>query len=344
MRTDFLASVVAASLVAGCAVHPLPEDVTGVDTVDIVKQIRCETREALTTIIKEKLNDWAARGSPEAAALVERYNSDPDAISDFSPALFPGKYYEETRRFIDVFAESAIAYSFDLTMTEDNNLSASSTLQKNIVSPKFTLGLGAGVVASRSNRRVFTTSDTFAYLVTKLNRPNRYNQRYCDGKIVRANYVYPLAGRIGVDKSIRDFIELTVFGSLSGDKGQGPATITDNLAFTTTISASAAPKIEFTPVANALQVTSASLNAGADRIDTHKVAIGLALGPKGLKGLGLLRQFAFSPDRGPASARLSSSALYTGARVTGGGTPAEQMAVDAIDRVKRGEIQLIAPQ
>src|SRR4051812_43739321 len=30
-------------LIAGCSVHPLPEDVTGLSTYNIVRQIRCET-------------------------------------------------------------------------------------------------------------------------------------------------------------------------------------------------------------------------------------------------------------------------------------------------------------
>ena len=37
----------AAFVLAGCAIHPLPEDVTGVDTYTIVRQIRCETRQAV---------------------------------------------------------------------------------------------------------------------------------------------------------------------------------------------------------------------------------------------------------------------------------------------------------
>jgi hypothetical protein len=343
MRIGLFASF-APLLFAACAIHPVPENVTGVDTLDIVKQIRCETREALTDVIKEKLKDWAARGSAEAAVLVQRYSSDPDSISDFSPDLFPGSYYGPTRRLINVFYESAIAYSFDLTMTENNNLTANANLMKSLTSPKYTLGLGAGAVRSRSNRRVFTTTDTFIFLVTKLNRQNRYGERYCDGKVVRENYIYPLAGRIGVDKSVRDFLELTIFGGLGGEKGPGAPTMTDNLAFTTTVNVSAVPKIEFTPVTDALQVTNATLNATAERTDTHKVAVGLAVGPKGLKDLGLLKQFAFSPDRGAASARNYGSGIYTGVRVSGGGTPAERMAVEAIDSVKRGEFQLIPAQ
>ncbi len=42
-----------ALLLAGCAIRPLPEQVTGITTFNIVKQIRCETREAVfDTFIK----------------------------------------------------------------------------------------------------------------------------------------------------------------------------------------------------------------------------------------------------------------------------------------------------
>ena len=34
-------------LVGGCAIHPLPEDVTVVPTYFIMRQIRCETRQAI---------------------------------------------------------------------------------------------------------------------------------------------------------------------------------------------------------------------------------------------------------------------------------------------------------
>ncbi len=33
--------------VSGCAIHPLPEDVSGVPTYVIVRQIRCEARQAI---------------------------------------------------------------------------------------------------------------------------------------------------------------------------------------------------------------------------------------------------------------------------------------------------------
>jgi hypothetical protein len=337
------------SLLTGCAIHPVPENVTGVNTVDIVKQIRCETREALTDIIKEKLKDWAERGSAEAGVLLRQYESDPDSIANFHPRLFPGPSYVEVRRLINVFAETGIAYNFDLQMTENNDLTTDISLLRPVVTPKFTLGIGAGALRKRANFRTFTVTDTFGFLVTQLNRKNRYGEHYCDGKIVWKNYIYPIAGHIGVRKTVRTFIELTVFGGLAGPaaKPEGPPTMVDKLTFTTVVNISASPKFEFTPVGDHLQLATAGFKASADRTDRHEVAIGLAIAGIGLGELGPLRSFGFSPDRGPTIAAprgpRAGIGLYRGDRVTGGRTPAERAAVEAIDRVKRGELQLIPP-
>jgi hypothetical protein len=337
----------AALLSSGCSIHPVPADVTGVDTKDIVKQIRCETREALADEIKAQLKKWAAAGSPEAETLSRRYESDPAAIEDFHPGLFPGPSYVQVRSFIKLFADSAIAYNFDLTMTENNDLTADINLLKPLTTPRFTLGISAGALRKRTNQRTFTITDTFGYLVARLNRKNRYGERYCDGKIVRENYVYPIAGRIGVDKTVTTFLELTVFGSLGGEEGKGPPTMADKLTFTTAVNVSANPRIEFTPVTNSFQLANAALTASADRTDKHEVTIGLSIGGVGLDELDSFRSFAFSPNRGggaTAGGRSPRFGLYRGERVTGGGTPAERSAVEAIDQLKRREMQLIAPQ
>jgi hypothetical protein len=335
----------AALLASGCSIHPVPSDVTGVDTKDIVKQIRCETREALTDEIKGQLRKWAAAGSPEAETLARRYESDPHAIEDFRPGLFPGPSYVQVRSLINLFADTAIAYNFDLTMTENNDLATDINFLKPLTNPRFTLGVNAGAFRKRTNQRTFTITDTFGFLVARLNRKDAYGGRYCDGKIVRENYVYPIAGRIGVDKTVTTFIELTVFGSLGGDKGKGPPTMADKLTFTTTINLSANPRVEFTPVSNTFQLASASLRASADRTDRHEVTIGVAVAGAGLDELDSFRSFAFSPGRGGGgtAARPARSSLYRGERVMGGGTPAERAAVQQIDLLKRQEIQLIAP-
>jgi hypothetical protein len=342
-----IALVVAAlPLFAGCAIHPVPEDVTGVTTYHIVRQIRCETRQALIDIIKDKLSDLANDGSTVAQQLLLKYQSDPESIAGFHVNMFQGPDYVEVRSFIKLFADAAIAYNFDLTMTENNDLSADISLLKPLTNPKFTLGISAGAKRKRSNERTFTVADDFTYLIKQLNTPNDAGKRYCDRYIVGPNYIYPIAGRIGVDKTIRTFMELTLLGGLAKlDKPTGPPTMTDKLTFTTALSLSATPQIEFAPVNSTFHLASGSLTGLADRTDQHQVTVGLAIGGKGLAELGPSRGFVFAPDRRViATASGVRGAPFVGLRVTGGSTPAQRMAVEAIDQVKSKEIQLVQPQ
>jgi hypothetical protein len=353
MLKHIIFAFLALSLLSGCAIHPVPEDVAGVDTYHIVRQIRCEAREALVSIIKEKLGDFARQGSSVSGRLLSMYESNPDAVADIQAGLFPGPEHVEVRSFIKLFADTAIAYTFDLTMTENNDLTTDVSFVKPITSPKFTLGINAGAKRKRSNQRTFTVADTFSYLVKQLNRPNSAGKHYCDRHVVQENYIYPIAGRIGVDQTIRTFMELTLLASLTdekGGKGAGPPTMADKLTFTTAISISANPKIEFAPVTSAFRLASAGLNGVADRTDMHQVTVGLAIAASGQGEIGVSRSFIFSTERGPGVGARTQTAgrrpagLFVGRSVTGAAsTPAEERALQAIDQLKSRELQLIQP-
>jgi hypothetical protein len=348
MKRLFSVAAVALSFLAGgCAIHPLPEDVTGVDTYHIVRQIRCETREALRQLVIAWLSD-PRLNNDYLNDLAFQYQNHPESISNFHYDLFKGPDLVQVRSVAKLFYDTGIAYNFDLTMTEDNDLSTDLSLLKPFTEPKFTLGIHAEAKRRRANNRSFTLTDTFSYLLTKLNVEVR-GQRYCDGQIVQANYIYPIAGRIGVDKIVKDFIKLTLFGNLAGKAAEGPPTMAEKLTFTTSVSGSANPLVVFTPVTHAFQLTTASLTGGAGRSDIHGVTVGLAIAPSGRSELEPFRSFLFSSSRGTPVARQAAeprnaSTLYVGSRVTGGGTPAERLAVVTIDQVKSREIQLIAPQ
>ena len=47
LKVSGVISTTAIFFLAGCAIHPLPDDVTGVSTYNIVRQIRCEARQAV---------------------------------------------------------------------------------------------------------------------------------------------------------------------------------------------------------------------------------------------------------------------------------------------------------
>src|SRR5579871_6686866 len=120
----------AASFLAGCAIHPVPEDVTGVTTYDIARQIRCEIREAAKERVLTEIRSLAM-GTPYRAAdrqaqrLWARYGDGGEDISTFRPGLFLGQDYARVRDYFTVIYSTAVAYSFDLTMDEHNDLGTS---------------------------------------------------------------------------------------------------------------------------------------------------------------------------------------------------------------------------
>ena len=88
--------------------------------------------------------------------------------------------------------------------------------------------------------------------------------------------------------SYRDFINLTLFGNLAGDKG-APPTLVDALEFETTISGNVSPTIIFSPIGTGLSVTDASVTGSVKRQVLHKITMGLSLAGAGTKLVGPIR-------------------------------------------------------
>lgn len=287
--------IVGVSVVTGaCAIRPVPEDVTGVPTYTIVRQIRCETRRSIVDsaigwLTAEHNED---RVDPASRAIgFEFANGRP--VHELRPELFKGR----VRDIVALFYETGVAYNFELEMTETNNLGTEVNLLKPFNSSKFTLGIKGAADRHRKNNRTFTITDTFGGLA-------RLPDTYCDGGsiqenynfVARENYIYPITGKIGVNHMVQDFINLTLFANLGGkkDKPDGPPTLVDALEFETTISGTAAPKVAFTPVGNALSVTDAALTGTLIRKDLHKVTMALAIAGKGVRRVGPVRTELFT--------------------------------------------------
>jgi hypothetical protein len=349
-----LAALAVASLMAGCAIHPVPEDVTGLDTADIVKQIRCETRDAARDVIIKYLTNLAVYGNNAIAAdLLVQFNENRNLMASFDARRsFPDPAQAQVRNVFEVIYSAGVGYTFDLTMTEDNNLGATA----NFVGPwlnKFTLGLTGDGNRTRQNERTFTITDNIGFLLRELNTPKPNGEQYCDGHIAFGpNYIYPIAGRVGIYNTVYTFFQLSFFDSLAANKadpgGGGAPVMADKLTFTTMIDLIAMPKVVFAPVGNAFQVADASATGTLRRTDAHQVTVGVALAPKGkgMAALSALRGFVFSGAAlGGTRVALGSRArgeLLVLNRVTATTTsPAEQLAVLAIDQLKSREFQLI---
>ena len=122
------------------------------------------------------------------------------------------------------------------------------------------------------------------------------------GQCVGPNYIYPIAGRIGIDRMVHDFIELTLFASIKGAAGKGwfgwcterygrQADLPDR-----DWQVECKPTVTFSPVSNAFQVANATLTAAANRVNTHQVLVALAISADNLAELDPVRSFLFSSD------------------------------------------------
>jgi hypothetical protein len=306
-------------LIGGCAIHPEPKDVTGLPTFEIVQQIRCETRQAIIDLAFKWLDSKADSDEDVKKRLVEFATTRP--VSELSPTLFKG----QVRELLSIFLNTGVAYNYNLDMTENNNADGELDFLSTLSKGTFGLGLKAGVDRSRQNTRTFTVTDTFGALV---HRPPQ-----CEDHIVGPNYVYPISGQIGVERLIQAFVYLSLFGNLAsqGDPNKpaalpnGPPTLVDALLFTTTISGSVTPQVNFAPIGRTLSVSHAQLDLAASRIDKHQVVIGLALDVRQQQLLGAERATLEGP-------RITAQAPFYGGLLTASGNRAERIAANAVNQ------------
>jgi hypothetical protein len=293
IMSNFLrATAVAISLsAAGCAIHPLPNDVTGVSTHEIVKRIRCEARDAVRDILIEHLRN------PTDLANAEMSRRLADAIVNKTLPLYKVDYKifkGRAQELVAAFQNTAIAYTFTFDMTELNNFDPTINLIRPFNNGTGTAAIGANFDRSRQNIRTFTISDTFVDLFRNL-RDNYCNESPPPGR----DYIYPVTGNIGLKEMIQTFVDLSISDNLSAK--DGPPTLGDTLRFATTISGSVAPKVVLTPIGTSLQLADASFLAIASRADVHSVVVSLAYKPIKLRsaaGVGLVRGLLVSAKGG----------------------------------------------
>lgn len=249
-----------------CSLHPLPDDVVALPTYMIVRKIRCEAREA----VKDQLRVYLERitWDPVAQDIAIRLKN-PGADLEALPLA---RLSPPIKRRIGTFKSAGIAYNFTFDMTEANTVDPTLDLLNIFSNGTLSLGISAQHDRTRQNVRSFTVTDTFAGLFT-------LKWDYCEGKLATGkNFIYPIAGKIGLAEMINTFINLSLFGGLDGEKGKGPPTMADTLKFTTHMSLTVNPSITITPgTIQPLKVHSGLLGVANSRTDEHTVIVGLAL-------------------------------------------------------------------
>jgi hypothetical protein len=286
---------------AGCAIHPLPENVTPFDTNNIVFHIRCEARDAVrTATIKYLLN--SRQPFSEATREEGRKLRDGGPFEDLDFRRLDPR----PRFFLTKYQATAIAYDFTFDITEDNAAGANVNFLSQITNGTF--GLAAGVTTDRQCETIrnFRVTDTFGGLRML---------SACEGPdtITAGNYIYPIAGKVGLEEMVMTFVNLNEHENLAPPKSaaldnaetafaaadaptpaKNPAkkpaaaadaakvsVLADTFNFTTTtITGTLTPTLTIAPVAHLsrLNLTPATMPLSASRKDVHKLVVAMSVG------------------------------------------------------------------
>lgn len=346
MKSIFPAVVVFAigTLPSGCSIHPLPEDTKGVDTLDIVKHVRCETREALIELFAQFLAnpDEGKVDLASRAVGLHYFGERSRPLSAFEPKLLSGN----ARQAVELFWETGIAYNFQLGIKENNDFTAGvgfgNPFTRGTTTGTTQMDVGGSLNRQRISNNAFTITDTIKKLITKV--PGDF----CQGQLVGPDDIYPITGKIGMKEVIGNFVNLTIYGNLGSrreDKNpaafiKGPPTMVAAVTFETAVIGKVNPaKVIYSPIANHFALLNATVSTELRRTDTHAVTVGLALEQAAVSQLEPYQDAIFARYGGlrtPAASRPSSQARAQGTLfgrfLTASGSPAEVAAAQAVDQ------------
>jgi len=229
-----------------CAIHPVPENVTGVKTSQIVHRNRCEARAAV-----HKIEDWLT-------------------------------YYNKTDA-VKALKTIGIALSYTLDMTEADSLMAGTNVEQLVTHGTFSANPGAGDSLMRENKRTFTVADNYTTLRQMRNctaEPVGPNYQYPIVGTIGIDETIQTFLTMALHEDLNGVIE----GSPKppNDPSQYTAaspTMVETLTFTTKITAGVTPQIMLTPIlrSSQLKLNSASLAFAWSRQDMHAVIVGLGM-------------------------------------------------------------------
>ena len=273
-------------VLAGCAIHPVQQDVTHLRTVEVVDRIRCETQRAIEDkAIDLLINLYPDQESP-AAVLGRDLREHREKFRNFSPALLRS---QRARKFYERYINTAIALEFSFDITENGGAGFTADAIRLISGGTAGVAVSGSVAVSRNNIRRFTIAETFGELLNN-------GKLDCTDQYLLPNFQYPIAGNIGMQELISTFIDLNQDKDLSPASKDAAQVFGDTLKFSTTVMGSVTPHVILAPVGNRWGVdppTNIGLSAG--RVDNHQLTIGLSIGaPPTFGPAALVARSAFS--------------------------------------------------
>lgn len=251
-RINWVGCIFAAGL-GGCALHPIPDDVSPFSTEMIVRYGRCEMRSEIIGYINDIFQDtFTGDGIGKLIKDTRGKVKDKKKLSDPEQQLLK-------------LAKVGVVYSFDFNITEHNKAGADAGFRLPGLTSVVDAGATTALDVTRQGQRVFGTEDTWEDLITRraLCPPPSLPQA------LPGNFIYPLTGSIGVNRVVRTFIDIE-------EQGGGKDHFVDTLTFTTQASGGADASIKLDPVPNQFRLVSATAAASASRLDIHKLTLSLA--------------------------------------------------------------------
>lgn len=257
-------------ILASCAAHPAVHDLTRYYAPEIVRKVRCEARQA----IADKIAVWLIDKKDDSygVEISKKILNRKIKLSTIEWKKLHPKDYD----YIDYFFPAAIAYNFTLDMTEANDSSVDLNFLAAVTKGTVSIPVKTGLNRARNNVQTFTIADKFGFLLKEL------PEWYCDPNEVEpgffsmhSNYVYPIAGKIGVDAMVDDFVDLTLFGALAGEKGESKPAMAYSQEFTTKIYGNVTPKIT---IVSSSSFKDGTVGLSNYREDKHKIVVGFSLG------------------------------------------------------------------
>jgi hypothetical protein len=274
MKLSIATVSVTALLLGGCAIHPLPEDVTRNTTYDIVQKIRCEGREALDNITVGILRKY---GDERVEQLADRIEAGEIAahqlVAQPYQKIVARGLAEDGHKLLEIYTRTAATFDFSFDINEQNDNRTQADFRLPFLDGVFDLTTRAGAKFERDAWRKFEITNSFAELHT-LSRP------FCESIVAKiGNYNYPITGKIGLQEVFQTFVDLDRGTGGQGLPTSGADRFSDQLTFTTTVNADVNPSLTLAAVPNRFRLIGASANFVARREDAHQVTISLARGP-----------------------------------------------------------------
>jgi hypothetical protein len=237
--------------ISGCTIHPIPYDVPGYRTLDIVKQIRCEAKRAVDKYYPKKPG---ALSVAQQRALYEKMN---------------------------------IGYKFTFTITENNKVGAGAGFRLPLSNGTFTLGIAGGSDRQRLGERDFTIINSFKSAMDEKActiEAKGENSTYPITGVIGLEEVirtFLELQALGIGK-----LPPVDFGAAPPPAAAKPKKketadgkteeFVETFEFTTTIRGSLNPEVELRPVGSGFALGDAVGTLSADRTDKHSVVITLA--------------------------------------------------------------------